>query len=147
MPTANYNRLVRQGIEAIEHGNTLMALVHLEEAATLRATPTVNSYLAYCLAKERRQMQQAVQLCLEAIRQEPGNSIHALNLGRIYLLGGNKGRAIQTFRKGLKLGRNQQIIKEIKSLGLRKSPPLSSLDRDHPLNKFLGIAFSKLGFR
>lgn len=147
MPAAGLAKLVQKGIAAIEEGNTLMALVYFEDAAKLSNTPTVDSYLAYCLARERRQMQQALSLCLTAIKREPTKSLHQLNLGRIYLLAGQKTRAIQTFRKGLKMERNPQIISELKKLGLRQPPVLATLDRDHPLNKYLGLLYRRLGMR
>ncbi len=147
MPSTEFIHLVKQGISAAEQGNTLMAVVHFETAAKLRNTPTLRSYMAYCLAQERRQIQKAVYMCVEALQEEPHNSIHALNLGRVYLLAGQKARAINAFRRGLKLERNQKIIDELKKLGVRKPPPLNSLDRDHPLNKYLGILFKRIGFR
>ncbi|BCR03398.1 hypothetical protein DESUT3_04670 [Desulfuromonas versatilis] len=147
MPSTDFNRLVQQGIAAIRQGNTLMALVHFENAAHQRDTPVVRSYLAYCLARERRQLQKAVHMCMTALQEEPGNSIHTLNLGRIYLIAGQKARAINAFRRGIKLERNQEIIEELKALGVRKSPPLKALDRDHPLNKYLGILSKRFGFR
>jgi Flp pilus assembly protein TadD len=147
MADDDLTRLIGKGIASVEQGNSLMALVHFEDAAKLRKTPIGCSYLAYCLAKERRQMTNAVSLCLEAMQQEPGNAVHYLNLGRIYLLAGQKANAIQVFRKGLKFGKNQQIIDELKKLGLRKLPVLGSLPRKHPLNKYLGILSKKLGMR
>lgn len=145
--SANQARLIQKGIAALEGGNTLVALMHFEDAAKQGSTPTVSSYLAYCLAKERRQLPKAVSLCMSAMQQEPTRSLHHLNLGRIYLLAGQKTKAIQVFRKGLKLERNQQIIDELKGLGVRRPPVLKALNRGHPLNKVLGIMFRKLGMR
>lgn len=147
MPADTLAQLIQKGIAAIEEGNTLMALMHFENAAKSAKTATVCSYLAYCLAKERRQLPKAVSLCLAAIQKEPNKSLHQLNLGRIYLLAGQKTRAIKTFRKGLKMERNQQIIDELKKLGVRQPPVLNALNRDHPLNKYLGRLFQKLGMR
>ncbi len=147
MPSTSFNQLIQQGIAAINQGNTLLALMHFENAARQRNTPVVRSYLAYCLAKERRQLQKAVHMCMSAMQEEPGNSIHPLNLGRIYLVAGHKARAINAFRRGIKLERNQEIIDELKRLGVRHPPPLKALDRDHPLNKYLGILYKRLGIR
>lgn len=124
-----------------------MAMVHFEDALKLQDSPTARSYLAFCIAKERHQIGRAASLCLSALQDEPGNSVHLLNLGRIYLLAGEKTRAIQTFRKGLRLERNRQIIEELKKLGLRQPPVMKSLHRGNPLNKCLGILFQKLGMR
>ncbi|MEJ2698946.1 MAG: hypothetical protein P8Z70_04705 [Desulfuromonadales bacterium] len=139
--------LIEKGIGAAEKGQTLMALVHLEAAAKIRKTPTVFSYLAYCLAQEGSRMPRAVSLCRSALQAEPHNPVHYLNFGRVYLLSGQKSRAIQTFRKGLKVGKNPLIIKELKKLGIRRAPLLKSLPRDNPLNKYLGLFFHRLGVR
>jgi tetratricopeptide (TPR) repeat protein len=147
MPASEMTTLIQKGVAALKEGNTLVAMIHFEDAAKLEDTPTVRSYLAFCLAKERQQMTKAISLCLTAMQQEPTRALHCLNLGRIYLMAGQKTRAIQTFRKGLKLERNQQIIDELKNLGLRQPPVLKTLSRDHPLNKCLGILFQKMGMR
>jgi len=147
MPQDNLNDLIRKGVSALDKGNMVMALVHFEAAAKIEETPTVRSYLAYCLAKEQRQLQDAAAMCMQAMQKEQGNTLHYLNLGRIYLLAGQKVKAIRTFRKGLKLKRDQRIINELKELGVRSQPVLTSLDRNHPLNKHLGKLLKKIGMR
>ena len=147
MLASEMTKLIEKGMAALKEGNTLVAMMHFEDAVKLEDSPTVRSYLAFCLAKERRQMAKAISLCLTAIQQEPTRALHHLNLGRIYLIAGQKTRAIQTFRRGLKLERNQQIINELKKLGLRHPPVFKTLNRDHPLNKCLGILFHKMGMR
>jgi Flp pilus assembly protein TadD len=141
------NRLVAQGIAAAEEGNTLVALVHFENALRLAPTPLVGSYLGYCLARERRQLQRGRALCQQALEADPNTSTHYLNLPRIQLLGGQKPKAIATFRHGLKFGRNPHIVKELKRLGLRKAPVFAGLDRGHLLNRFTGKVLSRLKLR
>ena len=147
MSTTKATDLIRKGMAALNEGSTLVAMVHFEDAMKLDDSPTARSYLAFCLAKERHQIGRAASLCLSALQEEPNKSLHYLNLGRIYLLAGEKTRAIKTFRKGLKVERNQQIIHELKNLGLRQPPVVKALDRENPLNKCLGILFHKIGMR
>jgi len=147
MSPGTITQLVQKSVAEIERGNTVTALIQLEEAARQNPTPLVCSYLAYCLAREKGDMQRSAELCLDAMKREPANSLHCLNLGRIYLIAGQKTRAIQTFRKGLKLERNQQIIQELMRLGLRKSPVFPHKDRDHLLNKLCGRLFHRFGLR
>lgn len=147
MADKELNSTIRQGISELEKGNTLTALIHFENAARMGDSPVVRSYLALCLAKERRQLQKGITLCTQALQEEPNNPVHYLNLGRIYLLAGQKNRAIQTWRRGLKFGRNQYIVNELKYLGMRRPPVLESFGREHPLNRYLGILFKKLGIR
>jgi len=145
--TAETKDMIKRGIDAAERGNMVEAIHLLENAAKDAKTPMVKSYLAYCLAREHRQLKQAASMCHEAMQLEPNNPVHYLNLGRIYILADQKYRAIQTFRKGLKLGRNARIVAELKNLGLRKPSVFPALSRDNPLNKYLGILSSKLGVR
>jgi len=147
MSDQDLNSLICKGLAELDKGNTMLALMHFESAAKLDNSPLVRSHLAYCLASEHRQVQKAAALCSGALQEDPGNPLHYLNLGRIYLLAGHKGRAIQTWRRGLKLGRNPHISAELKKLGLRKTPVFGALRRDHPLNKHLGLLLQKIGLR
>lgn len=138
---------VERGAAAAEQGNTLVALIHLENAALHGSTPLLASYLGYCLARERHQFKKGVSLCLGALEQEPGQAIHYLNLGRVYVAAGQKELAIKTLRRGLKLGTNRLIPEELKKFGIRKEPVFRSLHRNHPLNKYLGLLSALLGMR
>ena len=140
-------RLVEKGSEAISHGEVISALSYFERALDIEDSPVASSYFAFCIARERGQLSHAISLCTQAIRQEPQNPVHYLNLGRIYLLSGMKLDAIRTLREGLKHEKNQQIIDELDSLGTRKRPVFFFLKRSNPLNKYLGILLKKLGLR
>jgi len=139
--------MIEKGLKALQRDETLVALMHLENALQAQPSPRVQSALAYCLACERRQFQQAQQLCQAALSKEPNNPEHYFYLGRIYLLARQKRRAIQTFRKGLKHKRYQPIIDELHRLGLRRGPTFPSLAREHFLNRSAGKLRAKLGNR
>lgn len=139
--------LLRKGMAAADQGQTLVALLHLEDAAKLGSTPTLASYLGYCLARERRQFRKGIALCQEAIKVEPKQILHYLNLGRVYVEAGQKPLAIKAFRQGLRFGRNRQIAEHLAILGIRKPPVFGSLPRTHVLNRFAGKVLSSLGVR
>lgn len=141
------DELLKKGIEAAEKGYMHSAQVFLGQVAEQRKSPEVRSYLAYCLAKGQGRMSAAAKECREAIKREPGNSLHYLILGRILLMANDKGKAIDAFRQGLRAGPNPKIIEELKKLGLRKPAVIKSLKRDHPLNRILGKLFSAVGLR
>ena len=145
MTQTNLTILVRKGLAALDHDNTLIALLHFQEAAACQSTPTILSCLGYCLAREQRELHQALKLCQGAIRDEPANPLHYLNLGRVYQLSGQKHLAILAFRKGLKFGRHQGIIDVMKKLGMRRPPVFLRLGRKHPLNRYCGILLNRLG--
>lgn len=136
-----------KGIQALNEGNSVAALAFFEKAVQISNTPLNRSYLAYCLAKERGQFKKAISLCEDAIKEDPANSVHYLNLGKVYLLHGNREEAIRIFREGLKLEDNPQIRDELVNLGIRKTPVISFLPRSNPLNKYLGLLLARLGLR
>ena len=142
-----FQPLVKAGIAALSAGNTSLALRHFEEAAELDESPELLSHLAYCLAKENSDFPQAITLGRSALRDEPWNSTHYLNLGRIYLLAGRRQEAIRTFRDGLLHENNPRIQEELARLGTRKYPVIASLPREHPFNKLFGKIFTRLKLR
>ncbi|MDH5202853.1 MAG: tetratricopeptide repeat protein [Nitrospirota bacterium] len=147
MPDTEAERLFTKGLGALLQGNTLSALSCFEKAIEMENNPVYCSYFAYCIARERGQFNKAISLCAEAIEREPKNSIHYLNLGRIYLLINKKTDAVETFRKGLKHETNEQIIDELNKLGTRKTPVIPFLKRSNPLNKYLGVILKVLRLR
>jgi hypothetical protein len=147
MSNQDFRQLLKKGIAAADQGNTLDALVHLESAARLGSTPTLDSYLGYCIARERRQFKQGTGLCRQALLREPEQAVHYLNLGRVFLAAEEKRLAIITFQRGLKRGRHRLILDELKKLGVRKPLVVPFLSRSHPLNKYLGKAFARLQMR
>lgn len=136
-----------KGIEALGHDHVYLARTCFERAAEMDLTPEACSYLALCQARTRGRFEDAVELARESIVGEPGNAIHYLNLGRIYLLAGKRREAIDTFREGLKYGRNEELVAELEKVGMRKPSPFPSLSRCHPLNKYVGIVLTRLGLR
>jgi Flp pilus assembly protein TadD len=147
MPEDSWMALVQKGTAAMNRGDTLTALLSFQDAAKVKTTPVLCSSLAYCMARERRQIQKGISLCSEAMEVEPANPVHYLNLGQIYLLVDKKDAAIQTFRQGLKMGKSPRIVAELKKLGVRKGPVLPALDRSHPINRYLGLIFHRFGLR
>jgi tetratricopeptide (TPR) repeat protein len=138
MVSDEFSELVSQGIEECDSGNTLMALMHLEEASRKERTPLLNSYLAYCLAKERKSYRDAITLGTEALKEQPGNLVFYRNLAKVYILAGQRNNSIKVLRQATKRGRDEQIMRLIKALGIRKEPVLPFLPRGNPINVFLG---------
>ncbi|HEX7484739.1 MAG TPA: tetratricopeptide repeat protein [Vicinamibacterales bacterium] len=165
MLESSQSETVQNAIAAVDRGDTLHGLITLECSPGLRGIPVVNSYLAYCIAKERGQVREAVHLCGSALAAEPRNPAHHLNLGRILLLAGQKANAIAAFRKGLSSGSSadmnvaaesprdgqarQQalILGELRRLGFRKRAPFPSILREHPLNRVVGKLLSTVHLR
>jgi tetratricopeptide (TPR) repeat protein len=143
----SFTNLLLKGERALKNGDTLVALLQFEMAHAIEPSPDVKAKLAFCLAKERRQYQQAMTLCREALQAEPDNPDHYYQLSRIYMVAGQKSKAIKSLRKGLKFKRHQPIIDELTRLGVRQELFFSSLPREHFLNRSVGVLFAKLGSR
>lgn len=138
MVNEELSKLVSQGIEECDRGNTLKALMYLEEASRKERTPLLNSYLAYCLAREHKNYREAIKLGMGAVNEQPETLVLYLNLAKIYILTGQRNNALKVLRQATKRGRDERIMELIKKLGIRKEPVLSFLQREHPINIFLG---------
>ncbi len=157
--------VAQEAFRAIDRGHTLQGLVVLESSPELSTIPTVNSYRAYCIAKERGQIREAVRLCQAALDAEPHNPVHYLNLGRVFLHAGDKAKAIAIFWKGISRAPGAEqgvaieaplqghakehalILAELRRLGIRKKVPFPSLHRGHPLNRIAGKLMAVFGMR
>jgi tetratricopeptide (TPR) repeat protein len=156
---------VQRVIFAIDRGDTLHGLIALECSPELRSVPAAESYLGYCMARERGQIREAVRMCQAALNAEPNNPAHYLNLGRVFLLAQDKAKAIAAFWKGIskapgveqgvlveraQRGHSREhglILDELRRLGIRKKAPFASLHRAHPLNRVAGRLLATLGLR
>jgi tetratricopeptide (TPR) repeat protein len=118
-----------------------------EQHGTATESPEMISLMGYSLAKESCQFNEGIALCEKAISLNPTQAEHYLNLGRIYLLANKRERAIRAFKVGLRVRKDPRIIHELKSMGVRKPPVLSSLPRDHKLNIVAGKLLRMLKLR
>jgi tetratricopeptide (TPR) repeat protein len=118
-----------------------------EQVSTPIDNPQMLSLMGYCIVSDAGQIKQGISMCVKAISNDPFNSDHYLNLGRIYILGNDRRRAIQSFKKGLHIRKDPRIIKELRQLGIRRTPPISSLPRGHFLNIITGKVLNFLAKR
>lgn len=142
-----YYELLEEGITLVDKKNAFEALHLLEEAERLNSSPKARSYLAYCRAKVKHEYADSIRVCRQALKDDPRNAAHYLNLGRIYLMVNKRGPALKVFRKGIKLGPHQQLMKALRSFELRRPSVFPSLDREHFLNRSLGKMLSRLRLR
>lgn len=99
------------------------------------------SYFGLCLALVRKQMKPAIDLCRRAIELEFYNGDHYANLARVYSLAGNRRKAIETAEQGLKLmPEHDGLLAVRRSFGVRSTPYVPFLTRQHPINVSLGQA-------
>ena len=139
--------LLKQGLAFLQENNSLSALACFERAYAVRKTPLVQSYLAVCIATHRGQISEAVSLCLEAIAQEPQETVHYLNLGKVYIKAGKKKEALDILRQGLSRGENPELRELLERIGVRRKPLFPFLSRENFLNRYIGLVLSRLGLR
>jgi tetratricopeptide (TPR) repeat protein len=125
------------------------ALELLNEAVMLHPhNPIIVSYLGFLEAAVNKHYTKGINACRESLiilrEHHPLGagfflSVLYLNLGKAYLAAHKKKEAYDAFQKGLDIdNKNEDILNEIKKLGIRRKPPLPFLKRSNPINKHIG---------
>ena len=109
--------------------------------------PETASELAFCRAKSGADLQAALRQAEQALASLPHDARCHLNLGRIQIMAGEKPEGLMTLRRGMQFGGGEEFLSELARVGVRVPPPIASLPRNHPLNKYLGILLHRLGIR
>src|SRR4030065_2348473 len=136
----NIERVIENGLEMARDGRYKEALSIFEEDLCFTQHPTATSYYAVSLANVEGNFDKAISLCLMAAEKEFYNPEIYLNLGRIFLLNGQKSVAVRAFRKGLKFDNSHfGLLSEMRKLGVRRKPVIGFLHRTNTVNKFLGV--------
>lgn len=135
--------LAEEGIKAAEDGNTRLALGLLSQLKPAEMSPLLTSYMAYCLACEKRDFKKALALSLNALQEDRLHPLIYLNLGRVYLVAGLPKKAMQTFRRGIRCQRHPLLLRKFESLSNRRRMLFPFLGRSNPLNVVSGKILSK----
>lgn len=147
--TNNPEELFQAGL-ALVHKRESNGAIHFLRRAVQACPDEVlyRSYLGLCLARVDRRSEEALQLCREAVEQEFFRAELFCNLGRVYLLRSEKGRAFKAFCRGLSVEkRNAEIIAELKKMGIRKAAVFPFLKRSHVINRMSGRVLASIGLR
>jgi len=130
-------------------GQYLEALTEFLDIYGTTDSPPLNSAKAatglsafgLCLAMVQKKYRAASDLCKRAIDLEFYNGDHYANYARVYLLIGNRKKALETVESGLKIApENDNLLKVRRELGVRARPAVPFLDRSHPINVSIGQA-------
>ncbi len=107
--------------------------------------PAYMSYYGMCVALRHGEIGTGVDLCTKAIKKDFNNPEFYLNLGRVYLVAGNRKGAITVFKKGLKYDPDHRDLNRmLEELGVRGRPVIPFLRRSNPLNRLLGMLFRRI---
>ena len=116
------------------------ALSHFREAVLLE--PLAKGYLSYlglAVAHSERKYSDAEHYCRRAIEAEYHRPEHYFNLGEVHLLAGRRGDAVKAFNQALSWNPSFEPAQDaLRKLGIRRSPILPMLARNHPINVLLG---------
>ena len=130
----------RQGLEALHADRTEDALRHFGAAMRVDSgSARFRSHYGLALGLAERRLERALTLCRDAVKQEFFNPVHYHNLARLHLAFGFKAEAIRYLRRGLMIDPdNEAIGAALRSMGVRRRPPLMFLRRQNFLNRWLG---------
>lgn len=99
------------------------------------------SYFGLSLAMANSGGMEAIRACESALKNDKSDPQLYLNLGRVYLMLGRRAKAIQIFARGLEEEpKHGELKAALREADRRGTPVLTFLDRNHPLNVYLGKA-------
>jgi dihydrofolate reductase len=146
-PGGDVQELRQKGREAVQRQLYFLARHCFEQALALEHNAEDAAQLAFCLIKSGGDRQAALKLVEQALQKEPENIPLHLDAGRVQIMAGAKEQGLTTLRKGVQLGGGAEFLAELEKCGNRLPPPIPSLPRSHPLNRYLGIMMHRMGWR
>ena len=138
---------IEEAIEAAREGEFLRAMTQFidaygtDDAPPIRTPKDANglSWFGLSIAIMQKKFKPAIDLCRRAVELEFYNGDHYANLARVYIVAGNRKKALETLEQGLKLIPEHEYLLDVrKSMGVRAKPAVPFLDRSHPINVTLG---------
>ena len=115
------------------------AIASEKQGQVLRPHMRYRSYYGLSRALSRGAKLEDVRLCEMAAEADHFDPVLQLNLGKVYLRAGKTTRALQTFRRGLRLDPlNEELLAAFRRADRRRNPVIWNLSRDHGLNRSLG---------
>jgi tetratricopeptide (TPR) repeat protein len=139
----------RQGCEDLRAGALESALSRFRAAHRLDpGAARYRSYYGLTLGLCERRWEQALELCRSAARDEFFDPVHYHNLARLHLGFGFKAEAIRLLRRGLMIDPdNAEISEVLRTLGVRRRPPLGFLRRENAMNRLIGKLVGRTSLR
>ena len=131
-----------QGQRSFRQGDLKTALASFKSAyqATADVHVYAHLYMSYLgVTQVLLNDVSGLNLCRRAAAEETQRGEVFENLARAELKLGHRKQACDALRRGLKIDRANPALKALREeMGMRRSPVLGFLDRDNPLNRFLG---------
>jgi tetratricopeptide (TPR) repeat protein len=103
------------------------------------------SYYGLTVALLEKDIPRAISLCRASIDHAPFDPELYFNLSRVHHLAGQRVKALKTLREGLGYEEDSPLLlMALRRMGVRRTPPLNFLPREHLLNKIIGKLTYKL---
>jgi len=139
---------IKTGIAYVERGDYRQGFAALQ-ASYGRATITLPvdglSHYGLCVAVLEKQTRKGVEFCRMAINEQFFNSMHFVNLVRLYIIRNNRKAAVDALQEGLKrLPDDAALLRVRDEIGYRESPVVAFLPRENPINSTLGKIRAKV---
>jgi Tfp pilus assembly protein PilF len=132
--------IFKEGVILLKRNQLRDAMVAFKRALDMR--PKEARYLSYyglCLAATGKRPREGVKLCEKAAAEVFYRPELFLNLGKAWIIAGNRDKAQEAFRTGLVLDSgNREIMAQLESLGIRKPLFFPFFDRRNALNRWVG---------
>ncbi len=140
------NKKFKQGVGMCRKGEVAKAAALFRQIIDSGSEePLHMSYYGLLTATVHGRRRQGLRLCERAMAYDPSEPDVVSNLARLHELCGDKKKAIETLRRGLRATpRQPRLLGQINRLSPRKKPPLSMVDRDNALNKHVAIMMARL---
>jgi len=137
---AQAQRLCQEACSRLHAHDPVEAIALLEQA--LRLDPHSAQCLSLyglCLARVHGDYERALRACRQALHEAPDDVDVRTNLGRVYRLMGDKGKAHRLFMDAwMRDRRHPAPAAELTRMGVRHAPVLPFLPRSHWCNRVLG---------
>ncbi len=123
-----------------QRGVEILAMVADAKDAGAELPGLFYSYLGYGIARfDRRRLREGLALCEHGVKREFYQPENYLNLARVYLIANQRRKAIDAVVAGRQVDRRHPDLARLhRELGVRRSPVLRFLHRDHFLNRLFG---------
>ena len=146
MTILDAERRFREGLVALVEARHVDAAVYFEEAMRAERSRGVTrqqmrylSYYGLSTALNAGPTTEAVRACEVAARRDSFNPDLLLNLGKVYMLAGQRSKALSVFERGLKIDPNHKgLCSAVHRTNRRRPNVLPWLSRGHPVNYWLG---------
>jgi Flp pilus assembly protein TadD len=134
-------REFKQALDRMRDADAEHALPHIRRAVELEAqNPFYISYLGVVLARAEQKWAEAEENCRTALKMKRDQPQLYLNLAEVYVFAGRRDDAVETLMRGLKYANRDIRLKVmLGKLVRRRSPVIPFLERQHFLNRQLGL--------